>query len=199
MSGSIDILDDGPLERVGRFARERLELAFTPKLFTHRWMPSRITPQIWGELLNRTPFVGLGWAQLGPKPATPLNMFVGYAAWSAYLVARNPNGQEARLFGDKQGPGLLKMTRAAIAVLHGAKVPGVGTIEVTSTGHATMEGYEKDDVSLASVDFHCQIGITLANTLSGIHAPSLSEIDSTWSFQGSDGATLSDTNQTGAS
>jgi hypothetical protein len=198
MSGSIEIRDDGPVERLGRFARERLEIAFPPRLFMHAYMPSRVTPQVWTELLRRTPFVGLGWAKLGPKPGTPANQYRAECTWSAFLVVRNPNGQEARMFGDRQGPGMFKMIRAAIAVLHGAALNGVGTLQVTDAGHGFMEGYEKDDISMGAVDFLCDVNISLAGTLRGITAPALEEIGITWSFAGDAADALSDTNQTGA-
>lgn len=194
----IEIRDDGPLERIGRRARERLEIAFPPAKFQHAYMPSRVTPQIWGELLRRTPFIGLGWAQLGPKPGTPAGEFIGAAAWAVYLVVRNPAGQAARLFGDRQGPGVFKMTRAAIAMLHGAPVPEVGTIQVLSAGHGFMDGYEKDDVSMAVVDFGCPANISVCNTLH-LEVPDLSEIDITWSFAGDPAGGLTDDITTGAS
>jgi hypothetical protein len=193
--GSI-IRDDGPLERVGRFARERLEIAFPPTLFGHAFMPSRLTTKVWGDLLRRTPFIGLGWSKLGPKPGTPMTMFVGDCAWSAYLVVRNPAGQEARFFGDERGPGLLKMTRAAIAVLHGAKIPNVGTLQVTDAGNAYPDTYDDENMSMAAVDFCCNVGITVRNTLE-IRPEDLAEIDITWSFAGLPD-TLVDSNSMGA-
>ncbi len=199
MSETPEIRDDGAMEQLGRFARHRLELAFPPKLFMHDFMPPRLTTKVWGDLLRRTPFVGLGWSKLGPKPGTPSGQFIGNASWSAFLVVKNPGGHAARLFGDRQGPGLLKMVRAAVAVLHGAKVPGVGTIQVTDSGNAYPDNYEDEALSMAAIDFECQLGINLAGTLSGIYTPALTEIDITWSFAGDSTDTLVDTNETGAS
>jgi hypothetical protein len=199
VSDALEIRDDGPLERIGRFARERLELVFPPTLFQHDYLPSQITPNVWEQLLRRTPFVGLAWGKLGPKPGTPANRFVGEASWQVYLAVKNPAGQRARLFGDKQGDGLFKVVRAAIAILHGAPVPGIGTIQVRDAGNWAPDNYLAENMSMAVVDFDCGVGINLLGTLSGIRAHTLSEIDITWSFAGDATDTLVDNIQTGTS
>jgi hypothetical protein len=92
------------------------------------------------------------------------------------------------------------MVRAAVAVLHGAKVPDVGSIQVVDVGNGFMEGYEKEDLAVAAVDFECPISLTVRNTLE-IGPADLAEIDITWSFacDPNPGDTLVDTIETGAS
>lgn len=199
MSATLVIRDDGPLERIARAMRARLELAFPQERFVHHYLPDRISLAWWQRIMKKTPVVGIGWAKFSPHARAPGKLFTGEVMFPVYLVISNPRGIEERYFGDRMAPGLLKMVRAAIAVLHGAPVPGVGTLQVADCSNAHAENYDEEGMALAMIDVTCTAGLSVSGALDVPPAPTLQEVDITWSFAGDAAGALTDTDATEAS
>lgn len=183
MSDDITLVRPGALECIGDAIAERLRIVFPPQRFEHAVMPSRVDASTWGKLLRRTPFIGLGWADLDPVRGAG-RLFHGTSAWTVYLVVKNPAGARERYWGDRQGPGLFVMVRAAVGILHGHTIEGVGTIQVIKSGNAFAEGWNDESYAMAAVD--CAVGTTLplAEQIKGVEEDALARLGISWTFEG---------------
>ncbi len=163
---SVQAIMPGPLNIIGRALQARLEAAFPLRLFQHDFVPAKLDAKAWGKLTSRTPFIGLGWNDVEPTRDAS-RLFDGFSAWSVFLVSKNNYSVGARYFGDAQGqqdaPGLFAMTQVAIAVLHGMKVPNVGSVSVVRASNAYGEGW---DEAMAT----CVIDLSVSTTIPPIDA-----------------------------
>ncbi len=199
MSGAapLAIVSPGPLQRTGDALRDRLRLVFPETRFQFDVMPSRANKEDWKRLLRRTPFVGLGWAEIEPMRNGP-RLFTGASRWSVFLVTKNVAGARQLYWGDSQGPGLFDMVHAAIAILHGWSIPDIGPIAVAKAGNAYAEGWDGDDFGLATIDLDVGLTLALADAVSGVAETVLSTIGIDWAFGPAGQVELSDVIQTGA-
>ena len=179
-----------PLERIGEAIADRLKIVFPEAKFQHAWLPAKLTPKSWNALLRRTPFVGIGWGTLDPKRDAAFRDFSGHSTWSVFLVVRNEAGVRQRYYGDMQGPGLLPMVAAAVAILHGHTIRDVGSMQVERAGNAYADGWDADDTALAAIDVSVGTSLPLHRTIEGVEVDALAQLGITWQF-GAD--TFSDT------
>jgi hypothetical protein len=140
-------------------------------------MPPIPTKTEWDRLTRRSPCLGVAWAGLEREPkAGPL--FSGEAKWLIYLVVDNPE-VGARFYGDGRGIGLVGMVTAAIALLHGWTVDGVGTTSVALAESLTKEEWGNDTTAIAGLDLRVPVipdaGIAAAPALDD-----LVRIGATW-------------------
>lgn len=163
---SVQAIMPGPLNIIARALQARLQAAFPLSLFQHDFVPAKLDAKAWAKLTTRTPFIGLGWVEVAPVRDVG-RLFTGESIWSVFLVAKNNYSIGARYFGDAQGqqdaPGLFAMTQVAIAVLHGMKIQGVGSVSVTRASNIYGEGW---DESMAS----CLIDLSVSTTIATIDA-----------------------------
>jgi hypothetical protein len=205
---TVSAIDKGPLSAMVLGLQERLQLAFPPNVFDFQIMPARLTAGAWSRVTRRLPFVGLGWNMA--KSSTGAR-FSGAAHFSLFLVTRNSTGEMGRLLGDQQGPGILQLVTAAVAVLGGFKIPDlsdgaapgatVGTCVVTMAANASAE-LASEDMAVATIDFEVQgLLLTVASVLQGTEATpdALKMIGESWAFTTtSDEIVLSDSAPFGA-
>ena len=193
----LKIVSPGPLQATGIAIQDRLRLVFPERRFVHAWMPPKVNAKDWTRLLRRLPFVGLGWSDADPIKAAP-RVFAGESGWTVFLVAENKAGPRNLYFGDAQGPGLFDMVHAAVAILHGHTIPGVGTVFVTKTGNAFAENWDGDDTAMAAVDLRVGLTLPLADAVSGVAETVLATIGIAWSWGEPPQIEQSDTITTGA-
>lgn len=174
-------LSTGPLPKTARALTDRLKLVFPPTLFTHRFMPAKLTAKDWMQLTQRTPFVGLGWTEIEPID-TPDRDIRGESRWTVFLVAKNAAGIEARYFGDERAPGLFSMVQAAAALLHGFTIDGAGSASVTKIGNLYAEGWDADDSAIAGIDVSVGFDMTLPEAVANIEADWLLTFGIAWTF-----------------
>ncbi len=177
----LTMVSPGPLQLTGYALQQRLRLVFPERRFVHAWMPPRVGKEDWKRLLRRPPFVGLGWADADPIKQSP-RLFTGESGWTVFLVTKNQAGPEQLYRGDAQGPGLFDMVHAAIAILHGHSIPGVGTVSVVKAGNAFAENWDGDDTAMAAIDLRVGLTLALADAVSGVPETVLSTIGIDWSW-----------------
>lgn len=198
MSEALTIVSPGPMQQTMLALRDRLRLVFPERRFQHAIMPSKITPKEWLRLTQRTPFVGLGWAQLDPIRQAGRD-FIGRMHWSVYLVTQNSAGTAQLYAGDARAPGLFDLVAAAVAVLQGYTIPGVGTVTVTKAGNAFAEGWDADNTAMAAIDLAVNVSLPLADAVSGVSETVLATIGIDWIFGPLGQIEQADTISTGAS
>lgn len=163
---SVQAIMPGPLNLIGRALQARLQAAFPLSLFQHDFVPAKLDAKAWGKLTSRTPFVGVGWNDVAPSREAG-RLFSGFSGWSVFLVAKNNYSIGARYFGDLQGqqdaPGLFAMTQVAVAILHGLKIPAVGSVAVVRASNAYGEGWDENMAT-------CVIDLSVNTTIALIDA-----------------------------
>ena len=161
-----------------------MQLVFPTTRFQHDVVPAKMTPEIWKQLLRRTPFIGLGWNAVSNQMDGRL--FDGQSSWSVFLVLKNPASVTARFFGDSQGAGLFLLTQAAIGVLNGFTIEGFGSVRVTQAGNVYAESWD-DDAAAVIVDVSVSTTLPLPELIT---APGdlneFSQMMATWNFGGTD-------------
>ncbi len=174
----------GPLALIARALQARLQLVFPATRFQHDIVPAKITPEIWKQLLRRTPFIGLGWNAV--NNGLDGRLFEGLSSWSVFLVVKNPASVPARYFGDTQGAGLFLLTQAAIGVLNGYTIEGFGSVRVRQAGNVYAESWD-DDAAAVIVDLDVTTTLALPELVS---APGdlneFSAMMAEWNFGGAD-------------
>ena len=174
----------GPLALIARALQARLQLVFPATRFQHDIVPAKITPEIWKQLLRRTPFIGLGWNAVSNQ--LDGRLFEGLSSWSVFLVIKNPASVPARYFGDTQGAGLFLLTQAAIGVLNGYTIEGFGSVRVRQAGNVYAESWD-DDAAAVIVDLDVTTTLALPELVS---APGdlneFSAMMAEWNFGGAD-------------
>jgi len=193
----LTIVSPGPLQQTGAALQARLRMVFPERRFVHAWMPPRVGKSDWNRLLRRMPFVGLGWSDADPIKATP-RLFTGASGWTVFLVTQNVSGARGLYYGDAQGPGLFDMVHAAIAILHGHTIAGVGTVNVRKAGNAFAENWDGDDTAMAAIDLDVGMTLALADAVSGVPETVLSTIGIEWSWGDPIQIEQTDTISTGA-
>jgi hypothetical protein len=190
---ALNFINPGQLQQLGTALIAQVQIAFPPTLFQFEVMPSKLTPQAWTALVRRVPFVGLGWNGVEPAPDMGRG-FRGVSRWTLYLVTRNSAGELGRYFGDAQGPGLLQMVQAAVVLLQGADIGGVGTAAVRSVANAVAEGWEGGNAVIAAVDIDVPVDLTLRNSIDGasVDMDALKTLAIAWDFLPATGS-LTDT------
>lgn len=159
-------INPGPLSLIGAGLQKQLQLAFPPAFFEFSFMPPRLTAQEWERLVRRTPFIGLGWNDVDATRNAG-TLFKGESHWTVFVVVTNQSSVGARYYGDAQGVGLFQVVQAAIAVLNGHTVPGVGTCLVTKAANAYAEGWNKENIAMAAIDLAVNVTMSPGATLIG--------------------------------
>ncbi len=180
---SVQPIDPGALSLAATGLRDALQIAFPPQRFQFGFMPPRLSPREWSQLVNRPPFVGLGWNEIKPT-SNGGRLFKGEASFSVFLVIENKSGVRNRYLGDAQGPGLFQMLQAASIVLNGCTIPGVGSCFVTRASNAFAEGWEAENLAMAAVDVAVNVTLDVPTGLAGPEATPdlLRQIAASWSF-----------------
>ncbi len=175
------IVQPGPLSLIALGIRTRLEQVFPARQFVHAWMPAHVDRDVWTHLTRRTPLVGIGFNGFDPQAAS---RGIGASTWSVYLVTRNEAGHHARLFGDKQAPGLFGVLEVGVAALHGHTIEDGGTIQVREAVNAFVEGFKDEGMALGTIDLHVPTVISMTDVIANGDAEPglLNTRDITWSF-----------------
>lgn len=75
-------------------------------------------------------------------------------AWVFYVVTSHPSGQQPRRRGNAQAIGAYEIiSRLVVPVLHGHKVPGVGTLELTSVQDLFTGSVERQGLAVYGCSF----------------------------------------------
>jgi hypothetical protein len=189
----VSITRQGPLEQIAKAIKARLELAFPPKVFTHRWMPARVDREVWRRLTERLPLVAIGFNRFHRAQTTgALNVL---SDWSVYVATKNERGQEGLLFGDDFAPGQLSLIQVAAAILHGFTLPGLGSIQVNDAASAFIEEGQDPNLGVGAIELTVKADLSLANLLTGddLTPATLAMQQIQWTFGADTGADLTDT------
>ena len=177
----VSAIDPGVLQLTGDAITARLQLVFPPARFQHSFIPAKLTTPVWSRLTTKTPFVGVGWNALeGDKEQS--RIFDGESTWTVFLCTKNASGHRPRFFGDQQAPGLFSMVHAAVAVLHGWTLDGVGTGFVDRAANAYSDGWDMDDMAIASIEFRMGASLTVGDALTGVDVEPHATIANSWNF-----------------
>jgi hypothetical protein len=174
-----------PLTATAHALHCRLAWVLPETQFLHAFLPAKLDPAVWKQLVTRTPFVGIGWNTIdGDKGA---RTFIGVSRWTVFLVVKNPgSGFGPRYLGDAQSIGLFAVTCAAVAALQGMTIPGVGTVMVRSAGNAFAEGWDPDHGAMAALDLEVKTTLSIATCFTGadVQPLGLTEMSIAWNFDG---------------
>lgn len=155
-----DLITSGPMITALTALEERLKVFFPPSHFGFGHVPSQLTPQIWARLVQRTPWVGIGWSGVQPDAASG-RLFKGKDQLTVFCVVKNERSPRARLLGDGQGPGILGMAQVAILALQGFEIRDVGHVEVTGATVMQVEGWK--DEAAEVVGIACTVNFALSD------------------------------------
>jgi hypothetical protein len=187
MTEQLQLLVSGPLQRIQTALSERLRQYFPITKFQHGNVPARITPQIWEDLLRRTPFIGLSWIGWSAKSAA--RRYRGTVKFGIYVVAQNPRPDNL-MVGDASLPGLFGMSQMAAAVVHGFLTPE-GSAMVTDIGNLYAENWGRMDQAMAGIMVEVD-GVELTDPPSFEALDEFLRLQNTWDFGG---AISADTDQ----
>lgn len=141
---------------------ERLRLAFPAKDFQIERVPQVLTISEFGQCANRSPFIGLAWTGMRPDTASG-RMLKGDMMWRLMLIYKASSSLEARFKGDTRGLGLDAMVDVAMVLLQGVDFKGQGFTTVTAANSVIADGWSKDDLAIAQVDFSFSFATTPGN------------------------------------
>jgi hypothetical protein len=85
-----------------------------------------------------------------------------------FLATKNAAGIQGRYFGDALAPGLFTMVEAATAALQGFTIPGIGSTNITRASNVFVEGWDDDDMVVATLDVSVGITIKMSETILNI-------------------------------
>ncbi len=150
-----ELIDGGPVAMMHRDLQARLAQAFPPAQFTHRTMPSRMTPEAFARFTERVPVIGLGWVKMTPVAGLSVRprIWSGRAHWQLWVVVRNKT-PEAQLLGDRlpAGFGMAGLIAVATAALHGRPIAGIGAAQVGEAGQAYSESWANAELAMAAIE-----------------------------------------------
>lgn len=179
----------GPLAKTALALQTRLQVAFPPALFAFDFVPAKVTKETWRKLTRKTPFIGIGWADI--EGGRNLRFFQGESRWSVFLATKNTSGILGRYFGDALAPGLFTMVEAATAALQGFTIPDVGSTGITRGSNVFVEGWDDEDMVVATLDVTVGLTIRMADVLLNVgDEGEFNELSIDWNFGA--GTVLSD-------
>lgn len=185
MPETFSIAMPGPIAGMGLAIERRLKFAFPETKFSHDFVPARLDAAAWDKLLRRTPFVGLGFAQLEPHSSSGRS-FLGQAHWVVFLVTRNEAGAKARFFGDKLAPGVLQMMQVGVAMLQGHTLcddgGAIGTIADVRAENSYAEDWKSDAAAMIALAFSVPVSFGVAEALADVDVGLLDGASVTWPF-----------------
>lgn len=193
-------LKPGPMDRFAAALEDRLKTVFPPTRFTMDWVPASPSQSQWLRLLRKPPFIGLGWTMIDPVHGGAQRQFIGDITFTVLLAVSNEAGPRNRLLGDKMAPGVMTLAQVAAVILHGHTFADLGTAHVTQIAHASLDGFEAENLGMAQIMLKIPLRIGLADVLDGddLTPDTLSELSIAWSFDGGANPALSDLITTGA-
>lgn len=161
----------------------RLRAFFPPSQFTFAFVPEEAPAEVWAELTQRTPFLGLSWRGLAPDANAGRRM-TGDCQWSLTLITRHAS-IAARYLGDATSPALLTMVWIATIALHAhalksAGGEALGTVMVAGAGNAMAANWGKGQVAIATLQFSTPMPQP-GDAYAGV-TPELLEMGVTWDF-----------------
>lgn len=116
-----DLINAGPLLDAFEGLQARLKALFPASHFGFGVVAGQLTPEGWKRLVQRTPWVGIGYRGVQPDPGSA-RQFKGKAEFTVFVVAKNERSGLARLAGDTLGPGVLGMVQVATLALQGHEI-----------------------------------------------------------------------------
>lgn len=162
---------------------ERLQLAFPAKDFTICRVPQQMSADAFGDLVRVAPVIGIAWRGIRPD-ANAGRVLKGLALWRLLVIYKASGSPEARLAGDQFGWGLDDMVDIATVMMHGWSIPKIGPCSVTDVQAVTADGYAKDDIEIAQIDFEVGFALPVAQ-LDVLTPASFTALGVTWTANGS--------------
>lgn len=162
---------------------ERLRLAFPEKDFTICRVPQQMSADAFGDLVRVAPVIGIAWRGIRPD-ANAGRILKGSAQWRLLIIYKASGSPENRFIGDQFGWGLDDMVDVAAVMMHGWTLPNIGACSVTDIQSVTADGFAKEDIELAQIDF--EIGFAVPSALLAVKDPAdLTALGITWTANGS--------------
>lgn len=171
----------------------RLRLGFPSSAFAIERVPQILTLIEFERVVRRSPFIGLAWTGFRPDGQTNGRITKGDMLWRLILVLKASNSLETRFKGDKRDIGLDAMLDLAIVLLNGAVFEDIGTCQVISAASVIADGWTKDDLVIAQVDFSVKFSATIAR-IGVLTADDFERMGISWTFEPADEEAPSVTN-----
>jgi hypothetical protein len=154
-----DLLTDGPLHGAFAGLEARLRSFFPASHFGFGVVSGQLTPDGWRRLVQRTPWVGIGFRGVQPDPNSA-RAFKGKALFTVFVCVKNERSPAARLSGDAQGPGVLGMVQVATLALQGHELRDIGHIEVTNSQVLQVDGWRDEAAELVGIEVTVNFALT---------------------------------------
>ncbi len=189
MGALVSLRSPGPVIQIGEAISARLKRVFPETKFEHAFVPAKLDAAQWIKLLRRTPFVGLGFADIVPKPESG-QQFIGHVTWAVFLATRNESGPRQRFYGDAVAPGVLQMMQAAVGMLQGHTLRDgdtkLGSVFVAHAANAYAEDWKDDTLAMVQLGLSVAITFGLVDVIDGedTWAATLESTQVKWSFDG---------------
>ncbi len=146
------LMAGGPIALMEAAFAKRLLEAFPAKVFTHKTVPSRLTLQGWARITEKLPMVGLAFGKAEPmKAGGRSSTWDAMADWTLFLMVKGSTPREQMFGSIGSRIGLAGMMAVAVSALHGLRIDGAGTAQVTGATQAYDEAWINDDIGLAVV------------------------------------------------
>lgn len=162
---------------------ERLRLAFPAETFTICRVPQQLSADAFADLVRDAPVIGIGWRGIRPD-ANSGRVLKGSGLWRLLLIYKSSGANELRFSGDQFGWGIDDMADVAAVIMHGWTLDGIGACSVTDVQAVVADGYAKDDIELAQIDF--EVSFTVPSALLSVKDPAdLSALGLAWTANNS--------------
>lgn len=156
MSG---LLTAGPLPEAFEGLQARLRAFFPASHFGMGVVAGQLTPEGWKRLVQRTPWVGIGFRGVQPDPNSA-RAFKGKALFTVFVCVKNERSPAARLCGDAQGPGALGMVQVATLALQAHELRDIGHVEVTNAQTLQVDGWRDEAAELVGIEVTVNFALT---------------------------------------
>lgn len=148
-----------PITRACEAVEARLRLFFKPEKWEFAIVPDPLSIEEFKALVRKTPLLALGWRQFNPNPKNNGRRGQYDLGLRLTVVVKHPLDAARRFKGDRAGPGLFPGATAAIVLMNGHTVQGLGTFFVTATAQAYAEGYGDHNIAIATIDLTITVTI----------------------------------------
>lgn len=137
----------------------KLRTFFQPKVWEFAIVPDPMSIEEFKAVVRKTPLLALGWRTFNPSSKSNGRRGQYDIALRLTVVVKHPLDAAKRFKGDRAGPGLFPAALAAMLLMNGHTVPGLGTFFVTATAQAYAEGYGDHNIAIATLDLSIMVTI----------------------------------------
>lgn len=143
-----EILD--PVATLLDALKVQLQTAFPATNWHFSEQNEAMSPDEFGQLIQRVPHIGLAWASW-QSDGKGGRRYQGPLRFKVWIVVKNTS-LTGRLRGDPRGPGLYASAVRAAQLLQGFNIEGLGSVALTSIAPAFAQGFSNQHLAVAAIE-----------------------------------------------